>query len=65
MELIANHAIEVSELQVSAQPGPTGYVKTQAQSGVYNNVRFAADQLGFTTNGPNDTAMTVRLITTG
>jgi hypothetical protein len=64
-EIPANQAIEVFGIGVTPQPGPGEYVRTRSTSGVYQNVRFANDQLSITTHGPNDTAMTVRLTTTG
>lgn len=65
IELPANSSIEVFGLNAMAQIAPGEYLKTEAESAVYGNVRFADDRLAFTTTGPNSNSMKVHLTTTG
>ena len=65
VEAPAGQIIDIFGMQCAPQTGPGDYVRTGSASAVYSGVRFADDRLSFTTNGPDDTAMTVRLTTTG
>ena len=65
LEAAAGQSIEIFGMQAAPQPGPGDYVRTASTSGVHDKVRFLDDRLSFTTNGPDDTAMTIRLTTTG
>ena len=65
IETHAGQSIEIFGMQVAPQPGPGDYVRTGSAGGVHDGVRFLDDRLSFTTSGPDDTAMTIRLITTG
>jgi hypothetical protein len=50
----AGAAIEVFGFQLDAQPNPSAYRRTYAQSGVYRNSRFLDDELRFMANGIDD-----------
>lgn len=65
IETPAGQSIDIFGMQCAPQTGPGDYVRTGYASGVNSGVRFADDRLSFTTNGPDDTAMTIRLTTTG
>ena len=65
VETSAGQSLEIFGMQAGPQPGPGDYVRTGATSGVNSGVRFTDDRLSITTSGPDDTAMTVRLTTTG
>ena len=65
IETHAGQSIEIFGMQVAPQPGPGDYVRTGSAGGVHDGVRFLDDRLSFTTSGPDDTAMTIRLTTTG
>ncbi len=65
IELPANSSIEVFGLNAMTQIAPGEYLKTEAESAVYGNVRFADDRLAFTTTGPESNSMKVHLTTTG
>ena len=65
VETPAGQSIDIFGMQATPQTGPGDYVRTGPTSGVHSGVRFAGDRLSFTTSGPGDTALTVRLTTTG
>jgi hypothetical protein len=53
--------VEVYGFQLSAQPNPSGYRRTRAESGVYANSRFLDDELKFVANGIDDHAVSLRI----
>lgn len=54
--------VDVFGLQVEAQRGASEYKKTGSHGGVYTKARFAEDMLRVTTEGPNQHALEVRVV---
>ena len=54
-------AADVYGCQLSAQPNPSAYRRTRAESGVYPNSRFLDDELTFIANGIDDHALSLRI----
>lgn len=61
LEVGAGATVEVYGMQAEAQPAPSTY-KPTTQTGVYEDARFAADELAMQTTAENSHAATVRII---
>lgn len=62
IELPAGVRVQVSGLQLEAQPGRSGYKRTSSVNGCFTETRFDQSSLHFRADGLNDFATTVRLI---
>ena len=61
IEIGPGFSVDLSDLQVEAQPGASGYKKTFSKSGVYLNARFLDDSLSVTADGPNQHSCRIRI----
>lgn len=61
LEVGAGATVEVYGMQAEAQPAPSTY-KPTTQTAVYEDARFAADELAMQTTAENSHAATVRII---
>ncbi len=62
IELDPGAMVDLFGSQVEAQPGASLYKPTFAGGGVYAQARFQDDALAVTTRGPNQHAVTVRIV---
>ncbi len=62
VELEPGATVELFGFQLEPQPAASKYKATKSRSGVYRNVRFAEDTLRLTTEGPQNTATVVRIV---
>jgi hypothetical protein len=62
LELPAGVRIQAFGAQVEAQPAAGYYKKTIDRAGVYSKTRFDTDELGMTTDGPNQNSGAVSLV---
>ena len=59
--LAPGQAVSMTGMQAEAQPAPGGYRRTNSRSGLYANARFAADELAWTQQAPNNNAAEIRI----
>ncbi len=62
IDIPAGGSVHVCGMQVDAQPSPAKPRMTRGQSGVHPRCRFEQDELTLTSDGPNDHATTITLI---
>lgn len=53
--------LDVTGMQVDAQPALGGYRRTNSRSGLYLQARFAEDELAWTKQAPNNNAAEIRI----
>lgn len=59
--LPAGASVEVCGLQVEAQRGASEYKRTYDRGGIYPRARFASDELGVLTDGPDSHSSIIRI----
>ena len=62
LELDAGAAVEICGLQVEAQPNASAYKRTSERNGVYT-ARFDQDAIEVVSEGPDDNALLLRIVT--